>query len=307
MLSEQIDSLRKELMSEMGEKASPPAPETVTREEFNELKGRIEELYALIKTALGGQGHPSDSIRQPSMADRVAASERIRQQGMAAVKGRDGTVYGVKPEVLEAKTERRKGGPHPALLHASGFYGLRQEEVKGLLDSYGLNTKDIIVMSFMGETLELVVGGGARDRFREVLSHKGKLLENVDVLDGSPLKLNVSTGMLTDAELSELRREAAKQAREARWNRIIAKIPKEQTRKRALLARVRDGRLAELRNPMRESPTQQSRGMTRLDLLVMAKLEAAVAAASSGDESMERPRKILNRQVASIPDVTRAQ
>ncbi len=338
-ISEKMDSFQKEIEAELqdqeemeegayemdaGQEQEENQMRTcvmVSRTEFDDLKIRMEGLCRLVNMLIerrAEESRPQEQTnsprRQPSLADRIAEAERMRQQGLVVVKGRDGSIYGVRPEALEAKAERSKGNARPAIIYASGFKGLRYREVRGLMQSYGLNPIDVIAMSFMGQVLEIVVGGEASEHYRSVLRSKERLLENFDALDGSPLRLNVSPETLTEAEVRGVRREAVMQARTTRWNRIIAQIPSELTRKRALLARVRDGRLAERQELMREESQQESRGLTRLDQLVMAKLAAAVQAqtsrreaTSSGDERVERPRKILNRKVTSEMGVTRAQ
>ena len=75
------------------------------------------------------------------------------------------------------------------------------------------------------------------------------------------------------------------------------------TQTRALGTR-KGWRLAEMQEPMTEGPAQQPRGLTRLDQLVVAKLAEAVhdrtrKGVPSGDDSEERPRKILSRRKAA--------
>ena len=80
-------------------------------------------------------------------------------------------------------------------MHASSFKGLRYGEVRGLLQSYGLNTRAIIAMSSMGQVLEMIVGGEAREQYISVLRSKKRLLiEDLDVLDGSPPQTECQPG-----------------------------------------------------------------------------------------------------------------
>jgi hypothetical protein len=296
----------------------------VTRQEFDCLAAKIDKTMAMVqmllspassKPAAAVQATPANSNTQATrgMAAKVAAAEQMRQEGLVVLRNAKGETYGVRPEVLEAKTRRPPQERKPAVLHIKGFRGLRYKEVRGLLGAYGLSVKDIIVMSFMGQHLEMVVAGEAKEEIVRVLVSKGYAHEEVNVFEGSPLKLNVDASILSAEKVQELRKRAATEARVSRWNKIIAQVPRDMTRKRALLARVRDGRLAEMQE--QESPRQPER-LTRLDQLVMAEVEEEMRRleqermpTSDSDGENCRKRKIAGRkmEVTSEQGVTRSQ
>lgn len=295
-----------------------PNAQYITRNEFEALERKIDTILNMIQSSKQVKGvtpPQAGSMQTPSMANRIAEAERMRQEGLVVLRNDKGETYGVKPEVLEAKTRRQQQTQRPAVIHVKGFKGLRYKETRGLMTAYGINNRDIIAMSYMGPYAEIVVAGEAKEEIAHILTQKGYTIDDVDVFEGSPLKLNVDASVLSPEIVQELRRKAAKEARAARWNKIIAQIPKEMTRKRALLARVRDGRMAELQKPMMEEAGQRPEKLTRLDQMIMLRIEEemkrreAITSSSDSDGENVRRRKIAGRsmQVTPTQGVTQSQ
>lgn len=296
----------------------------ITRQEFNRLEKKIDDTMEMLRSlAAGRERAPSTQTQAPrmnsgtqsvGMAAKIAATEDMRRQGLIVLRNERGEAYGVKPEVLEAKARRTRQTQRPTVLHFRGFSELRYSEIKGLMGAYGINVADIIIMSHMGPYTEMLVAGEAVEEITRILAMKGYTREKVDVFEGGPLKLNVDASALSEEEVHGLRRRAAREAREIRWNKLIAKVPRQMTRKRALFARVRDGRLEELQQSMEEGEPRRPERLTRLDQLVMAKLEEAMqrreaTASSDSDGENARRRKIAghNMQVTPTQGVTQSQ
>jgi hypothetical protein len=295
----------------------------ITRQEFNRLEKKIDDTMEMLQRLAANnmrapqEIRPNSNTQSTGMAAKIVAAEDMRRQGLVVLRNERGEAYGVKPEVIEAKARRTRQAQRPAVLHFRGLSELRYSEIKGLMGAYGLNVADVIIMSHMGPYTEMVVAGEAEEEITRILTLKGYTREKVDVFEGSPLKLNVDASALPEELVQELRRRAAREAREARWNKLIAKVPKEMTRKRALFARVRDGRLAEMQQPLQMEEMQRPERLTRLDQLVMAKLEEAmqrkeaISSLPSSDSEGEnaRRRKIAGRnmQVTPTKGVTQPQ